>query len=106
MPRRWPLERRRRRLRRLRGETTIPLAPVSRLFFFQAEDGIRDLIVTGVQTCALPIYESSVIGKANLRQMQGDSSARRRARDLQESEAQAAPRLRGKENHGTHCRCG
>src|SRR2546427_13141486 len=25
-------------------------------FFFQAEDGIRDLTVTGVQTCALPIY--------------------------------------------------
>src|SRR5206468_8927594 len=25
------------------------------LFFFQAEDGIRALIVTGVQTCALPI---------------------------------------------------
>src|SRR6478672_12404732 len=25
-------------------------------FFFQAEDGIRDLIVTGVQTCAFPIY--------------------------------------------------
>src|SRR5688572_31336510 len=24
-------------------------------FFFQAEDGIRDLTVTGVQTCALPI---------------------------------------------------
>src|SRR2546421_2047743 len=29
-------------------------------FFFQAEDGIRDLIVTGVQTCALPISYSSV----------------------------------------------
>src|SRR2546430_9048266 len=26
------------------------------LFFFQAEDGIRDLTVTGVQTCALPIW--------------------------------------------------
>src|SRR2546430_9506853 len=26
-------------------------------FFFQAEDGIRDLTVTGVQTCALPIFE-------------------------------------------------
>src|SRR5256885_9850493 len=26
------------------------------LFFFQAEDGIRDYKVTGVQTCALPIY--------------------------------------------------
>src|SRR2546430_9723052 len=28
-------------------------------FFFQAEDGIRDLTVTGVQTCALPICEGS-----------------------------------------------
>src|SRR2546427_1505645 len=28
-------------------------------FFFQAEDGIRDLTVTGVQTCALPISSLS-----------------------------------------------
>src|SRR2546427_954832 len=28
-------------------------------FFFQAEDGIRDLTVTGVQTCALPISSSA-----------------------------------------------
>src|SRR5205085_4608430 len=28
------------------------------VFFFQAEDGIRDLTVTGVQTCALPIWLS------------------------------------------------
>src|SRR6266536_5702482 len=28
-------------------------------FFFQAEDGIRDPLVTGVQTCALPILGSS-----------------------------------------------
>src|SRR3989475_6676336 len=40
---------------------TIVKHPVIRLverylfFFFQAEDGIRDLTVTGVQTCALPI---------------------------------------------------
>ena len=27
-------------------------------FFFQAEDGIRDIGVTGVQTCALPIYNT------------------------------------------------
>src|SRR2546422_5515638 len=26
------------------------------IFFFQAEDGIRDVAVTGVQTCALPIW--------------------------------------------------
>src|SRR5256886_9183310 len=30
----------------------------SDFFFFQAEDGIRDLTVTGVQTCALPIFEA------------------------------------------------
>src|SRR2546430_1057763 len=30
------------------------------VFFFQAEDGIRDLTVTGVQTCALPIYGRAV----------------------------------------------
>src|SRR3989441_2372741 len=29
-------------------------------FFFQAEDGIRDKLVTGVQTCALPIYTGNV----------------------------------------------
>src|SRR2546430_14900759 len=33
-------------------------------FFFQAEDGIRDLTVTGVQTCALPIYHDD--GRADL----------------------------------------
>src|SRR2546430_7071436 len=35
-------------------------------FFFQAEDGIRDLTVTGVQTCALPISTSAAIS-ANTR---------------------------------------
>src|SRR5690606_41098127 len=31
-------------------------------FFFQAEDGIRDFHVTGVQTCALPILQISISG--------------------------------------------
>src|SRR2546429_7418137 len=31
-------------------------------FFFQAEDGIRDVAVTGVQTCALPILLQDVLG--------------------------------------------
>src|SRR5687767_15185764 len=30
-------------------------------FFFQAEDGIRDKLVTGVQTCALPIFSWSLL---------------------------------------------
>src|SRR2546430_11094302 len=33
----------------------ITVVVISFFFFFQAEDGIRDLTVTGVQTCALPI---------------------------------------------------
>src|SRR5947209_15817262 len=31
-------------------------------FFFQAEDGIRDIGVTGVQTCALPIFRRLQVG--------------------------------------------
>src|SRR5207237_7384419 len=31
------------------------------VFFFQAEDGIRDSSVTGVQTCALPIFERELV---------------------------------------------
>src|SRR5437870_9647589 len=33
---------------------------LSAVFFFQAEDGIRDGHVTGVQTCALPIFDSTL----------------------------------------------
>ena len=35
-----------------RGEESVSIVSC---FFFQAEDGIRDHCVTGVQTCALPI---------------------------------------------------
>src|SRR5256884_3022453 len=48
------------------GSTLIDIPPADKsltflviacvFFFFQAEDGIRDVAVTGVQTCALPIY--------------------------------------------------
>src|SRR5437762_7649129 len=37
-------------------------------FFFQAEDGIRDTSVTGVQTCALPIFALAADRYALLRQ--------------------------------------
>src|SRR5207245_6657120 len=33
-------------------------------FFFQAEDGIRDATVTGVQTCALPIFAINAVYSA------------------------------------------
>src|SRR2546429_6980694 len=37
----------------------LQLEARSLFFFFQAEDGIRDVAVTGVQTCALPISSSN-----------------------------------------------
>src|SRR2546423_11835568 len=36
------------------------------MFFFQAEDGIRDKLVTGVQTCALPISKKKSCRAATL----------------------------------------
>src|SRR5262249_57965656 len=39
---------------------SVPCFEYHRVFFFQAEDGIRDWSVTGVQTCALPIFPSPV----------------------------------------------
>src|SRR6266705_6079139 len=36
-------------------------------FFFQAEDSIRDRTVTGVQTCALPIYSYRAFVKASVK---------------------------------------
>src|SRR5256885_3793312 len=38
------------------GRLTLRALSVAVCFFFQAEDGIRDYKVTGVQTCALPIF--------------------------------------------------
>src|SRR3712207_7064820 len=37
------------------------------IFFFQAEDGIRDIGVTGVQTCALPICHQGRAHREDLR---------------------------------------
>src|SRR2546426_2288464 len=49
-----------------RGVAGCPAGSIHRgwlkgcFFFFQAEDGIRDYKVTGVQTCALPIFRNSM----------------------------------------------
>src|SRR5260221_10635813 len=40
--------------------STPAVTPLRIFFFFQAEDGIRDHCVTGVQTCALPISDQLV----------------------------------------------
>src|SRR3989475_8102007 len=74
-------------------------------FFFQAEDGIRDLTVTGVQTCALPI-SGAARGAAHSgpgrlgerrRRLRGTQSAGRRGDHLLPEEA---PHLRRLEDRG------
>src|SRR2546421_1045262 len=49
-------------------------------FFFQAEDGIRDLIVTGVQTCALPILRSFSISSSGRPKLSPMASEKRATR--------------------------
>src|SRR5437588_939088 len=84
-------------------------------FFFQAEDGIRDHCVTGVQTCALPIYPNNLNVRCNLAWVLATSPdpARRngqRAVELASSVAQGPGRgnpivLRSEERRvGKECR--
>src|SRR5207245_8640484 len=68
-------------------------------FFFQAEDGIRDATVTGVQTCALPISR------------RGNDAVRRIPCEVQPAadhaiEERDCPRVRSEERRvGKECRC-
>src|SRR3989441_6140353 len=54
-------------------------------FFFQAEDGIRDKLVTGVQTCALPIFPEPFIQRI-------ESSGPPERRSHGQAEVDAGPR--------------
>src|SRR5690606_41044505 len=49
-----------------------PIATAGFCCFFQAEDGIRDFHVTGVQTCALPILTVTGTGSAGRSNTLGD----------------------------------
>src|SRR5258707_5461258 len=62
----------------------------SSLFFFQAEDGIRDIGVTGVQTCALPISGPHVLEPY-------ERALDLRVEDRAERDRQPRPQ------HGGHC---
>src|SRR5205823_11537577 len=93
---------------------------VSLLFFFQAEDGIRDKLVTGVQTCALPISAGSngrlptcptpapsANGGPRGREPSGRSACLSRGGSRRKTRTHA-PRARRSEERrvGKECRCG
>src|SRR2546426_12815172 len=63
------------------------------IFFFQAEDGIRDYKVTGVQTCALPISDGLLQPKEEA------SVARDRQREAARLAAEAAARSLAERTH-------
>src|SRR5439155_13182050 len=68
------------------------------IFFFQAEDGIRDGHVTGVQTCALPIW------RGFLRERRAALRRRARRSRTRGESAQGAPRSEER-RVGKECRC-
>src|SRR5690606_39589638 len=74
------------------------------LFFFQAEDGIRDFHVTGVQTCALPIFtrpsapswlrqpqRSAIVRRCPLPKRPPQHERHRRQREPQGSQVRRSP---------------
>src|SRR5690606_40081584 len=71
------------------------------IFFFQAEDGIRDFHVTGVQTCALPI---SLAGAGNVKKL----TLINHNRPLKHKRHSAYQQLcrRQKQNSPQACACG
>src|SRR5437016_10845795 len=75
-------------------------------FFFQAEDGIRDWSVTGVQTCALPICPAGAEARdqAPARELveRGEAACRHRrvAKEVAENEMPDAHAARGLGDHG------
>src|SRR5256885_3617989 len=69
------------------------------IFFFQAEDGIRDYKVTGVQTCALPISRVR-LRRASLAPLQHARGARRHLRDRARPVHRPDPEL-GEKSNGT-----
>src|SRR5204862_4943792 len=81
---------------------------VSLFFFFQAEDGIRDLYVTGVQTCALPISVFAAAQSACLNVQKPGRHRHRRRRPYQPpiQYERFEFNLRSEERRvGKECRC-
>src|SRR5206468_8229964 len=85
-----------------RGPRRLRRRPTVLDFFFQAEDGIRGLIVTGVQTCALPISR-----REGGRRLPDGAGGARRADAAGKGGRQGGCFRRSEERRvGKECRCG
>src|SRR5882762_10890184 len=66
-------------------------------FFFQAEDGIRDSSVTGVQTCALPICSpAAAISARNLSRLTRSRASSRRVTTIRSEERRVGKECRSR----------
>src|SRR5207237_4370083 len=88
-----------------RGARVIRLAidTYGAFFFFQAEDGIRDSSVTGVQTCALPIFVRSLTPRDGVLLHDEVDGGARRARDRRHDRRRGVPR-KGRQIGRASCR--
>src|SRR5258708_15422638 len=85
----------------MRVVTSVGHTVTIRLCFFQAEDGIRDDLVTGVQTCALPIsvvpavrgHHRDLRDHLGIQRTQLESGTCRAAASTQESERGTAAKV-------------
>src|SRR5438067_922684 len=69
----------------------------ARVFFFQAEDGIRDRNVTGVQTCALPIFQDALRSPRNASSgSEAESCRRKRATQVRSEERRVGKECRSR----------
>src|SRR5438067_12052093 len=73
-------------------------------FFFQAEDGIRDRNVTGVQTCALPIWDSACGPRSSSARWWPTRGRARRCRSLWRSVRGTPPKRSEERRVGKECR--
>src|SRR5437868_13289089 len=82
------------------ARSDLPSALLS-VFFFQAEDGIRDRTVTGVQTCALPIShrgpDALTVLASEIQRRVLDGESRARDREMSEAVERSEERRVGKE---------
>src|SRR5437773_4661303 len=73
-------------------------------FFFQAEDGIRDRDVTGVQTCALPIFPRSGSSSRLLRPATESRPSSYRSRSQRAGRPRRSPGPRARASARSHLR--
>src|SRR5207253_5202509 len=78
---------------------TVALRCLCVIFFFQAEDGIRDGHVTGVQTCALPIWEGHPAAMPCNRRKRTAPDISKALRDEQEEDGEGGGREGAAEEH-------